>query len=182
MVRIYELSQLNHLDSILERETNINNLVSIRAQIAALHTYAVNIGKSKEECKEIAMARIRSERRAGQVLLSLPKANGNRPGDVGLNELTPLIKDTIGKSNSHRWQTIAQLPNDKFENLALGCIQDKEQDVTTHYFYKAARVHTGRTNSEYQHTPDTIAVLARKHLDTDGIARLVAILNDSMKG
>jgi hypothetical protein len=162
---MYELSQLAHLDTILARETNIDNIVGIRAQVETLRVYAVNIGKSKEECKEIAMARIKSERRAGQLLLSMPKRNGARPPDTGFIDTNPCEIEGVKPSQRNSWQWIARLPDDVFEDLMIGCIQNAEQEITTAFFYKAAKIHMMRSNGintdrpqqeqqEYQATDD----------------------------
>lgn len=143
MTTMYELSQLSHLDSILLHETNIDNVIGIRAEIEALRVYAVNIGKSKDKCQEIAMARIKSERRAGQMLLEIPKRNGARPSDMGFIDAMPLEIPGLLPSQRNSWQTIAKLPDDLFDDIMLERYQSGE-DITTSYFYRAAKIHIMR--------------------------------------
>ena len=139
-----QLIELGGLDRMLANSTRIDEIADVRAKLEALRVYAVNIGESREVCNEFAMARIKAERRAGQLLLSLPKRNGARPNDMGVDETTPSPLDFVTKTQSHYWQMIAQLPDDKFSDLMLERVQSGD-DITTRFFYKAGRVHKLRT-------------------------------------
>jgi hypothetical protein len=138
-----QLMQLSHLDTMLAQATKIDEVTEIRARVEALRVYAINIGASIEECNQFALVRIRAERKAGQVIASLPKSNGARPADTGFCDETPLISEFVTKSQSHRWQTIAQLPDDLFDNLLLDR-QSAKDEVTTQFFYEASRIHQMR--------------------------------------
>lgn len=67
-------------------------------------------------CAEI---KIRAERRAGEILLEMPKATGggDKKSDQRLHRATtdhPSLKSLgIEKTESHRWQTIAGMPEAK---------------------------------------------------------------------
>ncbi len=157
---MYELSQLSHLDTILLRETNIDNVIGIRAEVEALRIYAVNIGKSKDKCQEIAMARIKAERRAGQLLLDMPKRNGARPSDAGFTEQNPQTIKGIKKSQINSWQTIAKLPDDLFDKILLERFQSGD-DITTKFFYTSAKIHTMRMrgiSTDRPYTPQTLTI------------------------
>ena len=121
--------------------TRIDDITEIRAKIEALRVYAVNISESKQNCKLFAMARLRAERKAGQVMLLLPKRNGARPADTGFIDAIPYEIEGVKPSQRNSWQTIAKLPDDLFEDLMLGCIQNDDQEITTSFFYKAGRIH-----------------------------------------
>jgi hypothetical protein len=169
-----DIIPLSHLDTMLERATKINEITDLRAKFEAMRVYHVNIKASRETCNEYALARVRAERKAGQVLLSIDMSGNNG----GCSDTTTLKDFGISKDTSHRWQTIAKVSDKKFDELSLGRLNSGD-DITSGYFYKSARIELGYTQTEYQHTPDTIAVLARRHLDADGIARLVAILSEA---
>lgn len=174
---MYELSQLSHLDTILLRETNIDNVIGIRAEVEALRVYAVNIGKSKDKCQEIAMARIKAERRAGQLLLDMPKRNGARPSDAGFTEQNPQTIKGIKKSQINSWQTIAKLPDDLFDKILLERFQSGD-DITTKFFYTSAKIHTMRqrgisTDRPYA-PPQTIAI------STTDMTRAAAVIRDNL--
>jgi hypothetical protein len=165
---------------MLERATKINEITDLRAKFEAMRVYHVNIKASRETCNEYALARVRAERKAGQVLLSIDMSGNNG----GCSDTTTLKDFGISKDTSHRWQTIAKVSDKKFDELSLGRLNSGD-DITTNFFYKAGKVERLRSKGididkpqpvAETHTPDTIAVLARKHLDAPGIARLVAIL------
>jgi len=174
-----ELLQLSHLDTLLAQTTHIDEITTIRAKLEALRVYAVNIGASRDKCQEIAMARIKAERKAGQVMLSLPKRNGARPADVGFMDTNPQDIDGVLPSQRNSWQTIAKLPDDVFERVMLERYQSGD-DITTTYFYRAARIHIGRTNNTYRHTPQSIAAIAHEHLNAEQISQLIEILRGRM--
>ena len=142
------LLQLTELDRMLAVATRIDDITEIRAKIEALRVYAVNISESKQNCKLFAMARLRAERKAGQVMLLLPKRNGARPADTGFIDAIPYEIEGVKPSQRNSWQTIAKLPDDLFEDLMLGCIQNDDQEITTSFFYKAGRIHMNKHNTQ----------------------------------
>ena len=66
----------------------------------------------KEIAEEI---KIRAERRAGELLLEMPKKHGARPADTGSQAVTPLKEAGITKNQSSNWQQIAEVPEEEFE-------------------------------------------------------------------
>ena len=177
MMADHELIPLSHLDTMLARATRIDEITEVRARAEAMRTYAVHIKASRETCQEYATARIRAERKAGQVLASFDLRGNNqhkRKSTVSI----PSLKDCgITPDESHRWQTIAKLPDDEFERNMLERFQSGD-DITTTFFYKAARIHIGRTNAPYHHTPQSLATLVRRHLTAPQINQLIALLAD----
>jgi hypothetical protein len=155
------LAQLSRLDTALAQATRIDEITDIRAKVEALRVYAVNIGASKDQCKEIAMARIKAERRAGQMLLSLPKRNGARPPDTGFIDTNPCDIDSILPSQRNSWQWIARLPDKLFDDMLLERYQSSDE-ITTQYFYRAAKIHIMRKsgiNTDKPYTPpETITI------------------------
>lgn len=89
-----------------------------------------------------AMVRIRAERKAGQVLSALNLLGNNQHGRVS-NESISLKDCGITPDESYRWRTIAQLPDGEFENSMLERFQSGD-DITTSFFYKAAKIHLMR--------------------------------------
>jgi len=138
-----QLMQLSHLDTALARSTHIDEITGIRATLEALRIYAVNIGESKETCKAFAMARIKSERKAGQVLAGLDLHGNNQHMRKSHESTSSLADYCISKSQSHRWQMIARLPDKLFDDMLLERYQSPD-DITTQYFYRAAKIHTMR--------------------------------------
>jgi hypothetical protein len=89
-----------------------------------------------DRCSEI---RLRAERRAGEML----KTNGpNRGGDTGSNQhsaweaksqtaTSPSLDDLgVSKSQSSRWQRLAEVPEDAFESYFEAARSDEKADTT----------------------------------------------------
>ena len=150
------LLQLSELDRLLAASTRIDEITCIRAKLEALRIYAVNIGESRETCNDFAMARIKAERKAGQVMLSLPKQNGARPPDTGFIDTIPQEIEGVLPSQRNSWQTIAKLPDDLFDSLMLERFQSTD-DITTSYFYKAAKIHIMRQRGISTDRPYTLS-------------------------
>ena len=165
-----QLMSLSHLDTMLARATRIDEITEVRAKIEALRVYAVNIGASKDKCQDFAMARIRAERKAGQVLLELPKRNGARPSDTGFIDATP---QGVLPSQRNSWQTIARLPDDLFDDIMKERYDSKE-DITTSYFYKASKIHTMRSKGVNTDRRKTITI------STTDMARAAAVIRDKL--
>lgn len=177
------LLQLTELDRMLAVTTRIDEITDIRAKVEALRVYAVNIGASRQECKLFAMSRLKAERKAGQVLLSLPRLNGARPEDADFHESSPQVLDGVSDTQSHRWQMIARLPDDKFDKLMLGRVQSSDE-ITTAFFYKAGRIHAGYTDQRPNRlsipidNPALAAQLIRCKLTPGNVAELIRWLQE----
>ena len=179
------LLQLTELDRMLAATTRIDEITDIRAKIEALRVYAVNIVESKQDCKLFAMARIKAERKAGQVLLEMPKRNGARPADTGFIDTIPQEIEGVKLSQRNSWQMIARLPDDLFEDLMLGCIQNGDQEVTTAFFYKAGRVYKHGSADRNQERlsiplddPHRAAQLIRARMTLGNISQLITDLSE----
>ena len=82
-----------------------------------------------------AEAHLRTQRRAGELLARLPKHQGGRPRDADRDaEHAPKPKTLqelgIQAHESHRWQTLAAIPQDLFEDHIRGC-RDARRELTT---------------------------------------------------
>ncbi len=150
-----ELLQLSHLDTMLARATRIDEITEVRARAEAMRTYAVHIKASREICQEYAMARIRAERKCGQVLASLD-LHGNNQHKRKSSKTMSLKDYNITTSDSHIWQTIASLPDEKFENI-MKERYDSKADITTTYFYRAGKIDNKPRTTIYISTSDMSA-------------------------
>ena len=99
---------------------SIDEISNIRNQAEA-YRYALRQAKeSPEVIKKAEEIKLRAERRAGEILNETPKAKGG--GDVRNHQSQPVTGDItladmgITKNQSSKWQKIASIPEDKFEN------------------------------------------------------------------
>ena len=168
-----ELMELSHLDTMLARATRIDEITEVRARAEAMRTYAVHIKASQEICQEYAMARIRAERKCGQVLASLDLHGNNQHKRKSSNKMS-LNDYDITASDSHIWQTIASLPDEKFENI-MKERYDSKSDITTTYFYRAGKIDNKPRTTIYISTTDMAraAAVIRDNLSAEQVTQLI---------
>lgn len=139
------LIPLSHLDTILAQATRIDEVMNFRDKCEVASLYAINIRKSQELCNEYILARIRAERKAGQLLADM-KLHGNNQYSGGCIDATSTLAQMgISKYQSHRWQKIAGIPEDMFEEMAFERMQSGD-DITTQFFYDAWNIELFRRN------------------------------------
>ena len=97
----------------------IDDVKGIRDKAQAMKAYFKQIGETLEVQNDIADIKIRAERRAGEMLRDSER---QKPGEHWQEKrshdvtVTPKLSDIgISKIESSRWQKIAQVPEDKFE-------------------------------------------------------------------
>lgn len=104
----------------LEEAVRVDEVKDIRDKALAMAAYAKQAGDNSliQLATEI---RVRAERKAGQMLAQMPKATGAKgvgPIAVVVNDRnhSPTLKDLgISKDQSSRWQKLAAVPEDTFE-------------------------------------------------------------------
>lgn len=108
------LSLLINARHLLAEANSIDDVKKIRDQAEALRSYAQQQGQCLEIQNAAAEIKIRAERRAGEILKDLP-GKGSHGGDRNSSHIVLLEDLGIGKMDSHRWQRIARLPEETFE-------------------------------------------------------------------
>jgi len=114
---------LTHFDRArqeLELAASVDEVKAIRDKAEALRQYAKQSRLSLDMQNRCAEIRIRAERRAGDMLREMEK---HPPGPIPLKDrlhdatdLPPRLEDLgISKSQSSRWQAIASIPEEDFE-------------------------------------------------------------------
>jgi len=96
---------------------NIDEISNIRNQAEA-YRYALRQAKeSPEVIKKAEEIKLRAERRAGELLKETPKATGNQYSANSKDTSKQKLKDMgISHDQSSKWQKIANIPEEKFEN------------------------------------------------------------------
>jgi hypothetical protein len=119
-----DLIKYNATKRALAEAHRVDEVKDIHDKAVALRTYAMQ-AKDRvliDQAKEI---RLRAERRAGELLRDMEKNKGAVPGKTGRKgkpvlDNTPKLSDlNINKSQSSRWQQLANLSNDTFEELVV---------------------------------------------------------------
>ena len=120
----------------LAEAKSLDDIMQIRDIAEAARSYARVARLGLESQNEAAEIKIRAERKAGELLREMPKAQGSDYGgrtDLdGNRELPsnppPTYADIgVEKMQAHRWQTIATLPEEDFEEFINDTLSaDKE--------------------------------------------------------
>ena len=91
------------------------------ADAAEAYRYAMKVsGASEEAQREASMLKLRAERRAGELLVSMPKAAGPREGKGARSEAATALtyaEQGIDKRVAARCQKIASIPEERFEEF-----------------------------------------------------------------
>jgi hypothetical protein len=114
----------------------VDEVKDIRDKAAALEHYARQAQNTDAE-RRAAEIRLRAERKAGQLLAKMPKANGGRPRKTpspGAAVSTTLADLGISDKQSSQWQKLGAMPQREFD-LAIG---DSVKPPTTKGLLRAA--------------------------------------------
>lgn len=117
-----ELTKWNKAKQAIIEAKSVDEVKDIRDKAEAMRVYAKQVGESLEVQNDICEIKLRAERRMGEMLKEMPRATGKFiPGSKGLQDVTPnttTLKDIgIEKHMSSRYQMIAELPTEKFEEI-----------------------------------------------------------------
>lgn len=112
----------------------------LRDKAEAMRLYAKNIKASKAAQNECAEIKVRCERLMGT---ELAKTETQGPGKYqqGFNgeTLAPTLADLgVDKNQSHRWQTIASVPEDEFEKQ-ISDTKEKGREITSESVYRIGK-------------------------------------------
>lgn len=125
---------------------SIDEVKDIRDKSEAMAAYARQ-AKDTQLVQWATEIKVRAERRAGQMLADMPKANGTRVN--GGNTGGPIVRPPVNgektladigvtKSDSSRWQKLAAVSDEQFEH-AVAAAKEVAGEVTTAAMLRAAK-------------------------------------------
>lgn len=135
------LATVRDVRALAERIEHVEGAKDLADKARTMQVWAERAKLGTEQVNLAAAARLWAERRAGELLAAMPKQNGSRgfgksPNDVESHDVTPLpptLADLgVSKQESSRWQQLAEIPPDAFEQAVE---QASEQGIVS-----AARV------------------------------------------
>jgi N6-adenosine-specific RNA methylase IME4 len=124
------VSRLTAACKALAEATRVEDVKLARDQAAAVRHLLREQGYARDIQEQAAELKLRAERRLGELLAALPKRHGARPADAGSHSVTPVSTLGIGKMDSSRWQRIAAVPSEVFEEH-IARSKDAGQELTT---------------------------------------------------
>ena len=120
-IEVGSIQKLNIARQLLSEAKNLDDILHIRDIAEAARVYAQAAKLGLESQNEAAEIKIRAERKAGEMLAQMPKAQGARTDltSSAMDEVTTyreiLTEQEISDATANRWQAIANLPEDIFE-------------------------------------------------------------------
>jgi phage N-6-adenine-methyltransferase len=137
------LVQFNAARRALEAANSIDEIKRVRDQAEALRLYVKQQGESHEMQNDIAEIKLRAERRAGELLREMDRAQGKRDNGTSYQDGTKsfeqaLAEHDIAKMTAYRWQTEAAIPEPAFEQYIAEQKSDG-QELTSAGLYRLGR-------------------------------------------
>jgi N6-adenosine-specific RNA methylase IME4 len=129
------LSCLDAARRALAEAKTIDEVKHLRDQAQAVRHFLKQRDYSFEAQQDAAEIKLRAERRLGQILAETVNHNGSR--GVG-RTVKPTLPVGVTKTQSHRWQRLASLPEGAFEGY-VGAARQRRQELTTAGAFKLAK-------------------------------------------
>ncbi len=178
LVRVQPNAQLNveKARTFLARCLKVDEVKEVRDQARAVGLYQRSRRASIEAQNDAAEIALRAERRLGELLRKLDKNKGTVTvgggGPSGGRIVRPPEKPTlsnlgISKSQSSRWQAIAELPKTAFEDH-IAAVRDRGEKLTVASTLNAVSHRSSYDGDEWG-TPEPYAEAARKVLGYIGL-------------
>ena len=159
---------------------SVDEITQLRNKAEA-YRYALKQAKeSPEVIRKAEEIKLRAERRAGELLKETPKAKGGNPNLSKPTTSCETLSDMgISRDQSSKWQKIANIPEEKFENYL-----EVEEELSTAGALKVAKnVHVSNNSGENSwYTPSKIinsAIKVMGEIDLDPASSELA--NETVK-
>lgn len=146
----------------LQAAHSVDEVKDIRDKAQAMAAYA-------RQAKDTALVewateiKVRAERRAGEMLRDMPKHTGGRPSKTTdiVSAVSTLADIGVTDKQSERWQKLAAVPEDKFEQ-AVAAAKEVAGEVTTAALLRLNHPHVSHNSGENEwYTPPNIIERAR---------------------
>jgi protein gp37 len=148
-----KLAVLSDVDRRLAEVQTIDEAKSIRDQAEAVRVYARSAKKGLTIQNRAAMVKILAEQRAGNLLKRMELKPG-RPKQNG-SALKPL---GIGKTQSHRWQTMASVPEALVRRREAEATERGEELTSVEIFHAGRKAQAAMPKPEPKPEPTSVAL------------------------
>lgn len=158
----FTLTRYDRMRTAIVEAKSIDDVKEIRDKAEALRQYAKQAGESLENQNMIAEIKLRAERRAGELIVEMPKNEGG--GDrksqeykITGNTMLPVIPTLadigISKVQSSRWQSVASIPEAIFEETIAQTMSDMDELTTSHMLKVANTIKRERVKDGKKEAP-----------------------------
>lgn len=160
-----QLVKLDAARRALEEASTLQEIKEIRDQAEAIKAYLKAAEYSLEMQNQAAETKLRAERKGGELLKQIEKNKGVRTKGGSISggdtmsppENTPKLKDLgIHKKQSQRWQQIADLPEDRFEEVIEETKEEKKELTQSLMLRESKDFQLQKKKAEHAELPKTV--------------------------
>ena len=131
------LARLSAATTALAESRTLDEVKRILDLAEAARTYARAAKMGLEAANYAAEIKLRAERKAGEILAQLERGRGNNQYSEGHSTMersseyaTVLTENDIAPVTAHRWQTVATVPDEVFEEH-IAEVRQEQQEITS---------------------------------------------------
>lgn len=134
------LAKLSAATRALAEARTLDQVKHIMDVAEAARTYARAAKLGLEAANHAAEVKLRAERKAGELLQQLERAPLSKGGDTRaasqavtpMSEYAEVLSDNdINRMTAHRWQTVATVPDEVFEELIAETVNAGDKELTS---------------------------------------------------
>ncbi len=154
-----ELALISNARQALMDAASVDEVKDISDKAVAAKLYLKRAGYGREMIVAASEVVIRGQRRCGELLAEMEKTRckGHREKVQSVPTTALKLKDIgITKDQSSKWQVIATIPDDAFENKVAE-LRTKQSEMTTAFFVRLAReMHEEQNETESSADGETV--------------------------
>lgn len=129
------LAKLSAATYALAEAKTLEDVKQIMDIAEAARTYARAAKLGLEAANHAAEVKLRAERKAGELLQQLERSKGGdsrsfQPGTSASEYREVLTENDIAPTTAHRWQTVATVPDEVFEEH-VATVQQEQRELTS---------------------------------------------------
>lgn len=132
-----EMTALSDVERAIASIESVEDIKQVRDKAEAVRKYIASAGLGLEMQNKAAELKLRAERKAGEMLAEMKLHGGDRRSDDS-DERTKLTDLGISKDQSSRWQLLARVPGNLFDEF-VGQFNPRGIELTTAEALRYAR-------------------------------------------